>query len=288
VADAPLQGLRVVLRTLDAFYARRSLEWTVGIGSTLAELSGHTHSFGNTAQTKGSQPTSGPMGAVIGALGGVGDVLFGEDSQAKLTAEGVNSAKYRAAVLGLALLLSFYIHPMMGVTVVACGSVAYMIYTYIGDKQSSLKKECTEASWFDPSWISNCFFLYTTNVIIELEWAKYGLAVAGAMWVFNLLKPLIPMSDDEAAYADHATGMLNGAVDTASMFHQQIAGARRSSDLVLSRVAARTVGAGVTAYTGNTTGADLISSGTKLLMRDDDEDEREPNSRPKDKARIHV
>lgn len=317
--DEPLRGLRVVLATLDAFYAGRSLEWTVGIGTTLAELSGRgTHAFGESGGfgaraykwylrhsgmdgaeqeaaayqapdghtgSAGAGPpkvkapvaavgnagvSTGAESALFGALGSVGDALFGENSWERLNSAEVNGAKYRAAVLGLALLMSIYIHPMMGIAVFACGSVAYLMYNYVEGISDKQNDDCYK------NWnLFTCFFITTTNIQAQLGWAKYGLAVAGAVWVFNLLKPLIPMDDDEAAYADYATGMLSGAADTAATFHQQMIGARRKSNLVLGRVAAKAVGAGLTSVTGNTAGADLIRGGADLFMHDDQEEEEE-------------
>lgn len=274
-ADEPLRGLRVVLGTLDAFYVGRSLEWTVGIGTTLMER-GHSVAFGAgagppkvKAPVAAAGNAAGNASALFGALGSVGDVLFGENAWDKLSSAEVNGTKYRAAVLGLALLMSLYIHPMMGIAVVACGSVAYLMYNYIEGISDQQTAACN-------NWdLSACFFIYTTNIQAQLGWAKYGLAVAGAVWVFNLLKPLIPMDDDEAAYADYATGMLSGAAETATTFHQQMNGARRKSNLVLGRVAAKAVGAGMTSVTGNTAGADLIRGGADLFMHDDQEEEEE-------------
>jgi hypothetical protein len=315
-ADEPLRGLRVLLGTLEAYYAGQSLEWTVGIGAKILER--HTHSFGaigilpqkippqvvrrlqqeQVRQQAATKPTpqaatkptpqaatkptgagSGGSGAETGgalldALGSVGDVLFGDGSRAKLTSAEVNGAKFRAAILVLALLLSIYIHPMMGITVVACGSVAFLIYNYIETVSVQMVDKCRNAGWFDPSWLADCFFIYTTNALNDLAWAKYGLAVAGAVWVYNLLRPLIPMDDDEAAYADHAMGMISGAADTAATFHKQINSARRKSNIVLARVAAKAVGAGVTAATGgDPLGARGINSVTDMVFHDDEEEE---------------
>ena len=159
---------------------------------------------------------------------------------------------------------------LIWIAVVACGSVAYLMYNYVEGISAQQNDDCYK------NWnLFTCFFITTTNIQAQLGWAKYGLAVAGAVWVFNLLKPLIPMDDDEAAYADYATGMLSGAADTAATFHQQIAGARRKSNLVLGRVAAKAVGSGVTAVTGNTAGAELIRGGADLFLYDDEEEEEE-------------
>ena len=239
VVDKAMSDLRPVLRTLDAFHNDQVLKWTVEAVPTFAEaLMDGTRStaFGAAGP---------PLSPLMGALASVVEVVMGRDVVRNGFDEG---SGLRAAVLVFALLMSFYVHPMMGLTVVACATTAYVLWTMLEKKAATESNACRGAN---PSTWPQCFHLFNSDIVTKLSFAKPLIAVAGAMWVFNLLRPLIPMDEGDSLYADHVTGMLEGATGAVASFQENLHQSRVQSNKLLGRMATTAIGTGVTMYTGN-------------------------------------